>query len=158
MSRRSEEISKEVNGFGDEVIAFVKGLSEDDWNKVCDWEQWSVGTTAYHLGAGHFAISNIAAMIVKGENLPPLTMDQINAMSKKQALEHAQCTKDEALEALKKNRAKMVAYVAGLSDDELDRKGSMPAFGGEVTTEQLIRYVIFDSAVQHFESMKAAVG
>ena len=68
------------------------------------------------------------------------------------------CTKDEALKALKKNGAKMTAYVAGLSDEELDRRGSMPAFGGEVTTEQLIRYVIFDSAAQHFESMKTAVG
>ena len=45
-----------------------------------------------------------------------------------------------------------------LTDEELDRKGSMPAFGGEATTEQLIQFVIFESAMRHFDSMKTAVG
>ncbi|MGD9274677.1 MAG: DinB family protein, partial [Desulfobacterales bacterium] len=92
------------------------------------------------------------------EDLPPLTMDQINAMSDKQAREHADCTKIEAIETLRKNSAEMAAFVAGLTDEELDRKGSMPAFGGEATTEQLIQFVIFESAMRHFDSMKTAVG
>jgi hypothetical protein len=88
--------------------------------------------------------------------LPQLTMDQINAMSKEQAQEYVNTTPAEALEQFKKNSASMVAFVKGLSDEQLDSKGSMPAFGGEVTTEQLIEYVIFQSAVEHFESIKAA--
>jgi hypothetical protein len=136
----------------------VEKLSADDWRKVCESEEWPVGATAYHLGAGHFAIFDMAGMIVRGEDLPPLTMDQINAMSDKQAREHVDCTKAEAIEALRKNSAEMVAFVAGLTDEELDRKGSMPAFGGEATTEQLIQFVIFESAMRHFDSMKTAVG
>jgi hypothetical protein len=158
MSQRAKEISERIRGFSDNVIAFVESLSEDDWRKVCESEEWPVGATAYHLGAGHFAISDMVGMIVRGEDLPPLTMDQINAMSDKQAREHADCTKIEAIEALRKNSAEMVAFVAGLTDEELDRKGSMPAFGGEATTEQLIQFVIFESAMRHFDSMKTAVG
>ena len=158
MSQRAKEISERIKVFSDEVIAFVENISENEWTKVCEWEQWPVGATAYHMGAGHFAISDMASMIIRGEDLPPLTMDQVNAMSKKQTQDHVDCTKADALGALRKKSEGMVAFVAGLSDDELDRKGSMPAFGGEVTTEQLIRYVIFDSAMQHFDSMKAAVG
>ncbi|CAB1057139.1 hypothetical protein D1BOALGB6SA_1878 [Olavius sp. associated proteobacterium Delta 1] len=52
----------------------------------------------------------------------------------------------------------MVAFIAGLSDDELDRKDSMPAFGGEATVNQVIEFVIFQSAQEHFDSMKTAVG
>ena len=158
MSQRANELAERIKSFSDEVIAFVENLSDDDWTKVCDWEHWSVGVTARHLGAGHLAIFGMAGMIVRGEDLPPLDMDQINAMSNKDAREHSDCTKDEALELLLKNSAGMVAFVAGLSDDELDRKGSMPAFGGEVTTEQFIDFIIFQSAAQHFDSMKAAVG
>jgi len=158
MSQRAKEISVRIKSFSDNVMAFVENLSDDDWRKVCKSEKWPVGATAYHLGAGHFAIFDMAGMIVRGEDLPPLTMDQINAMSDKQAREHADCTKAEAIEALRKNSAEMVAFVAGLTDEELDRKGSMPAFGGEATTEQLIQYVIFESAMQHFDSMKTAVG
>jgi hypothetical protein len=158
MSQRAKEISERIKSFSDNVMAFVESLSEDDWRKVCKSEEWPVGATAYHLGAGHFAIFDMAGMIVRGEDLPPLTMDQINAMSDKQAREHADCTKAEAIEALRKNSAEMVGFVAGLTDEELDRKGSMPAFGGEATTEQLIQFVIFESAMRHFDSMRAAVG
>jgi hypothetical protein len=158
MSQRAKKISERIKSFSDNVMAFVESLSEDDWRKVCESEEWPVGATAYHLGAGHFAIFDMAGMIVRGEDLPPLTMDQINAMSDKQAREHAECTKADAKESLRKNSAEMVAFVAGLTDEELDRKGSMPAFGGEATTEQLIQFVIFESAMRHFDSMRAAVG
>jgi len=158
MSQRAENISGRIKTFSEKVIAFVENISKNDWTKKCEWEEWPVGATAYHMGAGHFAIYDLAGMIVRGEDLPSLNMDQINAMSKKQAQEHADCTKTEALEVLRKNSTKMIAYAAGLTDDELDRKGSMPAFGGDVTTEQLIGFIIFESAVQHFDSMKAAVG
>lgn len=158
MSQRANNLSDRLKSFSDNVIAFVETLSDEDWAKACEWEEWSVGATAYHVGAGHFAISDMAGMIVRGEALPPLNMDQINEMSKKQAQEHEGCTKADALEQLKKNSAKMAAFAAGLTDEELDRKATMPAFDGEVTTEQFIGFIIFESAAQHFDSMKAAVG
>ena len=106
MSQRAKEISERIKSFSNNVMAFVENLSEDDWRKVCESEEWPVGATAYHLGAGHFAIFDMAGMIVRGEDLPPLTMDQINAMSDKQALEHADCTKADAIAALRKNSAR----------------------------------------------------
>ena len=157
MDQRQSQIAERIQSFSNEVMAYVEKLSDDDWKKRCEWEQWSVGMTAHHIGAGHLAIFNIAGMIINGEPLPPLTMDQINAMSNEQAQEFVNTTQSEALEQLEKNSASMVAFVKGLSDEQLDSKGSMPAFGGEVTTEQLIEYVIFQSAVEHFESIKAAV-
>jgi hypothetical protein len=120
-------------------------------------EDWSVGVIARHIGASHFGISKMAQMIIKGEDLPPLSMEQVNEMSDKDSRKHADCTKAEALEALRKNSAELAALAAGLTDDELDRKGSMPAFGGELTTEKLFEYIIFQSAAQHFDSMRAAV-
>jgi DinB superfamily len=158
MSQRAENISERIKLFADEVITFVESLTGSDWTKVCDWEEWSVGVTARHIGAGHFGISNMAQMIVKGKDLPPLSMDQINEMSNQDARKHVECTKAEALELLRKNSAELAAFTSGLTDDELDRKGSMPAFGGEVTTENLFEFIIFQSAVQHFDSMRAAVG
>ncbi len=158
MSQRAKNISERIKSFADEVITFVESLTNSGWTKVCDMEKWAVGVTARHIGAGHFAISKMAAMIVKGEDLPPLSMDQINAMSDKDSREHADCTKVEALELLRKNSAELSAFAAELTDEELDRKGSMPAFGGEVTTEQLFDFIIFQSAAQHFDSMRAAAG
>ena len=158
MSKRALNLSKRIESFRDDVIAFVGTLSAKEWNARCDWEQWTVGVTARHLGAGHFGIFKLLGMVVEGKELPQLTMDQINAMSDKDAGEHPDCTKAEALEYLRQNGAELAAFVAGLSDEELDRKGSMPAFGGAVTLNQMVDYVIFKSAQEHFDSIKAAVG
>jgi len=158
MSQRAKDLSEQIKLFAAEVITFVESLTGSDWNKVCDSEDWTVGVTARHVGAGHFGISKMAAKIVNGEDLPSLSMDQINAMSEKDSRAHSDCTKVEALELLRKNSAELGAFAAGLTDDDLDRKGSMSAFGGEVTTGQLIDFIIFQSAKQHFGSMKAAVG
>jgi len=158
MSQRAKDISKRIKSFADEVITFVESITGSDWNKVCNLEDWTVGVTARHIGAAHFAISKMAAMIVRGEDLPPLSMDQINAMSEKDSRKHADCTKADALELLRNNSAELAAFAAGLTDDELDCKGNMPAFGGEVTAGQLFDFIIFQSATQHFDSMKEAVG
>lgn len=157
MAQRQNQLAERIQSFSNEVRAYVEQLSDDDWNKTCEWEEWTVGVTAHHIGAGHMGIFSFAQMIIQGDPLPPLTMDQVNAMSKEQAQEHVNTTQAQTLEQLKKNTASMVSFVKGLNDEQLDSKGSMPAFEGEVTTEQLIEYVIFQSAVEHFESMKAAV-
>ena len=157
MSKRAENLSERIASLKDKIIAFVEELSDQDWNAKTEWEQWTVGVAARHLGAGHLGFSKMLGMVIQGKELPQLTMDQINAMSDKDAREHADCTKAEALHELRKNGAEMVAFVAGLSDDELDRKGSMPAFGGEASVNQLIEFILFQSAQQHFDSMKAAV-
>ena len=158
MSRRAQDISKRIEAFKDDVVSYVNGISGDDWGKTCEWEEWPVGVTAYHLGNGHFAIYKLLGMIIAGKELPQLTMDQINASSKKSAQEHLDCTKAEALEKLRQNGAAFVDFVAGLSDDDLARQGSMPAFGGAVSVEKVIDYVIFQSGREHLDSIKAAVG
>ena len=158
MQTRAIHLAERVKQFSNEVIAFVQTLSDDDWTKVCDAEQWAVGVTAYHIGAGHLAIYQMADMIIQGTELPQLDMDQINAMSDKQAHDNADCTKADTLDQLNQNRDKMVAFIAGLSDQQLDMKGSMPAFQGDVTAEQLIEYVVFQSAAEHFQSIRSAVG
>ena len=158
MSQRGEDLSKKIASFKDDVIAFVDGLSDQDWNANCEWEEWTAGMTARHIGAGHFGIFGMCAMILEGKELPQLTFEEINAMSDKESRAHADTTRAETLEALRKNGAELCAFVAGLSDDELDRKGSMPAFGGEASVNQIIEFVIFESAREHLDSMKKAVG
>jgi hypothetical protein len=158
MSKRAEELSKRIEKFRDDAIAFVEGMSDEDWKASCEWEDWTAGMTARHIGAGHFSIFGMCGMVLEGKELPQLTIEDINAMSDKESREHADTTKAETLEAMRDNGAKLVAFVAGLSDEDLDRKGSMPAFGGEASVSQIIEFVIFQSAREHIDSIKQAIG
>ena len=158
MSQRAKDLARRVESFKDEVIAFVETLSEEEWRAQCEWEEWTAGVTARHIGAGHFGIFGMCGMVLEGKELPQLTFEEINAMSDKDSRAHADTTTSETLETLRKNGAELCAFVAGLSDDQLDRIGSMPAFGGEASVNQVIEFVNFQSAREHLDSMKKAVG
>jgi len=157
MSTRTAKLAGRIKSFSNEVIAFVENMSDDDWSKPLEWEEWSAGVTAHHIGAGHLAIFDLAAMIVKGESLPQLNMDQIFEMANQQAKENVNCTKADALEHLRTNSDRLAAFIEDLSDEDLDVKGSMPAFEGEVTIEQLIEYVVFQSARGHFDNITKTI-
>lgn len=157
MSKRAEDLSKRIEKFKDDAIVFVEGLSDEDWNANCEWEEWTAGMTARHIGAGHFGIFGMCGMVLAGKELPQLTFEEINAMSDKDSREHADTTKSQALEVMRDNGAKLVEFVAGLSDEDLDRTGSMPAFGGEASVNQMIEFVIFQSAKEHIDSIKKAI-
>jgi hypothetical protein len=145
-----------IEAFGREVMDTVSALSEEDWRKICKSEQWPVGTTARHIGL-HLGISDLAAMVVREEQLPQLNMEDINAMSNKDSQEHRDCTKAEALELLSRKQDGLTGFLRGLDESDLDRKGNLPAFGGEVTVAQLIDYVVFQSAAEHLASIKGAL-
>jgi hypothetical protein len=157
MRTRAEELAGRLKNFNDEVVAFVENCAPESWNNVCAWEEWSVGVTARHIGAGHYAALGLAKMIVSGEKLPALTMDQITESANQHAREHADCTRAEVLDILRKNGEAVLEYVSGLSNAELDRTGYLAPIGGDVSAHQFIENVVLQSGGQHLANMKAAV-
>jgi hypothetical protein len=117
-----------------------------------------VGVGARHIGAGHYAIMDLARMIVDGVALPPLTGEQIVQMANEHAREHADCSKAEVLEILKKNGESLAQFAAALGDDELDRTGFLTMLNRDVSTQQFLEAVILQSGGEHLNSMRAAKG
>lgn len=157
MSRRANDLAERLTAFNNEVVLFVRGCSAEDWQKVCAWEQWSVGTTARHIAAGHFSGVELARMMVNGTKLPRLTMEEIIMMANRDAKDHATCTKDEVLEILGRNGKTMVDFVKGLEDSDLDRTGYLSLSEKEISVQQLIESIILQSGGQHFKNIGTAI-
>lgn len=158
MSERSKALSRRLDAFNEEMIAFVETCSEEGWKKRCPQEDWGVGVTARHVAAGHYDAVEFAKQIVAGEPLPDLTMAQIVEMGNQHARDHAETTREEVLGMLKKNGSAVVEYAAGLSDEELDRKGRLSIMGGEVTAEQIFEFIILQSGGEHLANMRTTAG
>jgi hypothetical protein len=158
MSQRAKDLAKKLETLNNEVIAFVDGCSDEDWHKVCSWEDWTVGVTARHVGSGHYRAVGLTKMIISGQKLPDLTAEQINEGGNQHARKHADCTRDEVVKVLQKNGTDTADFIAGLSDDELDRTGHLAVAGGEITTQQFIEYVILEDSRKHLANMKKAIG
>ena len=156
MNQRAKNLAERLRAFTDEVIGFVEGCSDESWRRVLATEEWTVGVTARHIGTGHFEAVGLAKMIVNGEKLPEFTMEQLVEMANEHARQHAGCTREEVLGVLRRNGAALVAYVAGLSDAELDRTGQLALAGGELSAQQFIEAVVLKSGGEHFSNMKAA--
>ena len=158
MSEQSARLADKLAAFNEEVIAVVEQCSDDDWKKACS-EDWPVGVVARHIGVSHYgAVVELTKMIVAGQPLPDFTPEALVQMANDHAREHANCTKQEVLTALRDNGANLKAYAAGLNDDELNRTTHMELLGGEVSAEQFLEAIILQSAGEHFTSMKTALG
>jgi len=157
MSERARSLADRLEAFNRDVITFVEHLTEEQWRKVCAWEQWGVGVTARHVGSGHYEGAVwLTRMIVNGEKLPELTGEQINHMANQHASEHADCTKAEVLEILRKNGDMLVAFADGLGEADLDRTGYLAAIGKELSAQQLLEILVLQSGGEHFANLKAA--
>jgi hypothetical protein len=157
MSERSQSLAELIQVFNDAARAFVDRCPEEAWRKTCTSEDWSVGVVARHLAAGHFQIIRLARTMLQGKPLPELTMAQMIEQGNAHARKHADCTREEVQSLLEENGDAMVAFVAGLKDDDLDRKGHLPMMGGDLTVEQLLRTVIIQSGGEHLASMQTTV-
>jgi hypothetical protein len=158
MSGRAQDLVKRFEGFNNEMIAFVENCSDEAWGKVCSGEEWPVGVVARHIAEGHYGALGLAKMIVAGKELPDLSMEAINEANVQHSRDHANCTRDEVLGLLRENGSSISSYVAGLSDEDLDRAGEMALVGGKITTAQFIENIIIGSGGDHLANMKAATG
>jgi len=157
MSQRSEELAERFTNFNDEIIAFVEGCTDEAWRRVCKGEEWPVAVVARHVAATHYGVLDLAKLIVGGKPLPQMTIDAINEMNAQHAQEHADCSKDEVLSILRNQGPSVAAFVAGLSDADLDRTAYLALTGGDMSAEQFIKAVILQSGGEHLASMKAAI-
>jgi hypothetical protein len=158
MSQRAKELAEGFTAFNNDLITFVENCSDENWQKVCPGENWSVGVVARHIAAGHYGAIGLAKLIVAGEKLPELTNDAIDQGNVQHAQKHAGCTRDEVLDLLRENGASISGYVAGLSDADLDRTGHLALTGGDMSTEQFVQGIIIQSGGAHVKNMKAATG
>jgi hypothetical protein len=154
MNARAEALAAQIRDFNREMIACVKDCSDADWRSICKDEDWPVGVVARHVGDGHYQVVELARMIIGGDPLPDWSMDDIVRMGNDHARAHADCTRDEVVAILETNGANLEGFVAGLSEDALDRKGLLPLLDQEVSTQQLLEMLIMQSGGEHLQSIR----
>lgn len=158
MNERANSLAEQFTSLNNDMISFVENCSDEDWKKVTDGEQWPVGVVACHVAKGHYGVLAWAKMIVAGEALPEITMDQIHKMNADQAKENADITNSEVLDALKNNGSAITNFIREMSPEDLDRTAALSLIGGDISTQQFIENFIIQNVGEHLANMKAAAG
>jgi len=158
MTDQRKKLSERLKAFNDEMIALIRSVSEDDWRKQCDSEQWTIGVVARHVGVGHYSVIELAKMMIAGTPIPEFSHSQVDELNKTHADKHADCTKEEVLSILEKKGGKLIDYVVSLSDADLAVSANIPGISDKISVEQLIKALVIKSGSEHIESMRKALG
>jgi uncharacterized damage-inducible protein DinB len=157
MGERAETLAQRFEQANNDLIAAVDGLSDSQWQALNKDAGWSVGVTAHHVAVSHPAVAGLVQAIGSGQPLPPITLDMLNQGNAQHARESAGCTKQETLDLLRANGAAAAAVVRGLSDDQLDRTGTMPAFGdAPISAQQVIERILIGHPGMHLPGIRTA--
>ena len=158
MGPRADALAKRFEEANQAMTDAVGHLTDGDWGKTTSAEKWSVGVVAHHAALGHAGIANLVKAIASGQSVPNLTMATIDERNAQHAREHANCTKAETLELLKRNAATAASLVRGLSDVELDRSGTVLTDRPPMTAQQVVERILINHVNEHLGSIRATLG
>jgi uncharacterized damage-inducible protein DinB len=156
MSERARSYADRLEQANRELIATVERLSDGEWRTPTAGEGWSAGVVAHHVAENHHTLIGLVQLIADGRSLPSLTWETIHRGNAEHARKHAETTKGETLDLLRRDGAAAAAAVRGLTDAQLDRSASV--LGGTMTAAQAIERVLIGHVAQHHESIKGVVG
>jgi hypothetical protein len=154
---QAQQLAARFESFNQQLLTFVQACDSDDWKKITPAEQWPVGVTARHIGVGHYPLVGWVEMIVEGQPLPDIIMEEVNQMNDQHAIDHADCSSAEVIEILENNSTMALEYLATLSDADLEREGYLGLFDESMSAGKLFTVLLIDIADAHFQSMKAAL-
>jgi DinB superfamily len=157
MGAKGEALAKQFESKAHEAAAVLEKLSDADWKKVAQGEQWSVGVIAHHIAQSHAGIAGLIKSMASGQHTASISMDDINAGNAKHAKDFASVGRAETVALHKKNAAEAAAIVRGLDDTALAR--SAPALKGmqPMTTEQAVVGILIGHLDDHLGSIKRTI-
>jgi hypothetical protein len=158
MGSRATQLADEFEQAVWELAATIEGCSDQKWMALCNAEGWTVAQTGQHI-SGQFPLEmEFIGAGAEGRTLPAYTWDEINAKNDGRGARNSSVSKADVLKELREGAASTAAYLRGLSDEQLDRTGSLGlAEGASVSTQQLIEGgVLIDHVRGHLGSIRTA--
>jgi uncharacterized protein (TIGR03083 family) len=137
--------------------ARLAALTPDQWQMPLYGESdgWTVRDLLAHLVTAEQGHQRLIADVTAGGFGAPVgfSVDRFNA-AKVAALRG--CTGEELLADLVKVREQTIALVAGLTDDDLARRGRHPALGEDVALNDFIR-IVFMHVRMHLSDLNRSL-
>jgi uncharacterized damage-inducible protein DinB len=164
MAQRAAALAERFEAMNQQLIETVEGCSDAEWRMTTSREGWPVGVVAHHVAAGHTAIAELIRLAATGQPEPAMTLEMLDQANAAHARQHANCTKVETLELLRRNGAAAVTIVRGLTDEELDRVVSAfrmrtyPSWVPAMSVARTIERFLIDHIREHLGNVLAVIG
>lgn len=144
-----------------EFIDLIGSLSDEQWRVIGknfpdrtndEDETRPVGIIALHVAGGEVFIMDRIDLMLEDRPLKPVNFRDSNA---KQAVDHADITRDEVLAMLRANHESIPPRVRAIPDEALDVEHETPV--GPATVAQRLERVLIGHMNMHRGSIEAAI-
>ncbi len=155
MSERAQALAAKFEQVNQELIDVIEECSDEKWRSACAGEGWSVGVTAHHVALDTPLLAGMLRAIASGQSFPPLTAEGPDKANAQHAREHADCTKQETLDLLRREVPLAAGLVRGLSDEQLGRTAEVLAGAPHLSAEHVIQGFVINHVSEHLRSIQA---
>jgi uncharacterized damage-inducible protein DinB len=144
---RAEKLASRLEQGANALADFAERLSDAQWRTKLPGDGRTVGVVVHHVASVYPIELDLARTVASGKPIVGVTYEgAIKDMNAKHAAEHANATRKETLELLRRNCATAAAAVRAFSDAELDRAAAVSINADAPLTAQ---FVLEDHAVRH---------
>jgi len=141
-----------------DLLAVVEPATLAQWRTPCINEGRSVGVLVHHIGTMAGVIRAFVEQVVQGESLPPLTQEMIDHNNARHAETYANAGPDETLALLRHNSAAAAAFIASLSEAQLNMGTALPAFNlSQASAGQMVEFLLIGHTLGHLASIQSAI-
>jgi uncharacterized damage-inducible protein DinB len=134
---RQEDVAAELEQVSEEIARFIDECPDETWRSVSREEGWTLAAVAYHCAQGNdLALGWICQMLtLRPVYETPETHDALNAVEAKR---HADASKAEVAETLRRSTARTARFFRALTDEELSRSAMHGVAEREMTVGQFM--------------------
>jgi len=158
MGERSAKLADQFEQAIAEFAKTIEEIPDERWRGKGGDEGWTVAGVAQHV-SGQFPLEmEYITAAAEGKEMPAYGWDDINGMNERRAEKNSSASKADILSELREGGSSTAAYIRGLSDEQLNRTGTLALAGGAaVSAQQLIEGgVLIDHVRGHMKSIQAA--
>jgi uncharacterized damage-inducible protein DinB len=146
MTTRSNALAERLEQGARVLAELASSLTAEEWKTPIPHDGRTIGVVVHHVASVYPIEIGLAQTVASGMPVTGVTPQDIDNMNAAHAKDNAQVSKEDALEALRKNSAAAAAAIRELSDDKLDRATTVSLYSDAPLTSQ---FVLEDHAVRH---------
>jgi uncharacterized damage-inducible protein DinB len=146
MIRRTDALADRLEQGARDLAALAASLTDAEWRTRLPGDGRTVGVVVHHVASMYPLEIELALGLAEGQAIVGVTWDAVHAINATHAREHADATRDEAIELLRRNSELAGAAIRSLQDAQLDRAAPISLNADAPLTCQ---FFLEDHAVRH---------
>ncbi|KAA3616609.1 MAG: DinB family protein [Calditrichaeota bacterium] len=145
-SKRAHSLADRILQGAQALEALTKELSDSEWKMPVAGDGRTIGVVVHHVASSYPLEIELAQLLVSGKAISEATMEVVDQINAKHALDYAAVKKQEAIELLQQNSKAASNIVRKLTDAELENAAPVSLNANAPLTAQ---FFIEDHALRH---------